>query len=370
MESGRLLNALPVNLRKFVLEAWPVLQQLKFSEKIADFTVALPELKSLLQKDIKSVGEVIRYLNTVLTAIDEEQAAVAKTGGLVKFPPVILIDEANKLATWGDEGQKDLQALLDWLLFVSKQKGQAHAVLVTSEYAFSDWLSQRIPAEFVRVAVIGNFEEGDARSFFEKEVGTPVADAEWDMCHKLLDGNAGFLKRCAGPFRRKQDMSAALDDIVQPIKSAVRSSVNPVKAVGYTSAAFLTVARAVLAADENRVPTAEILMLLKALDTATNENATLRALVQCNVVTVRPVSEWAFDIPRSSFGDWEELVMAPSAVHLCAWKMVLPPLIQAWEAEEAAAKKATASAGAWALLARAFNARKMSDKDDSSGAAK
>jgi hypothetical protein len=121
---------------------------------------------------------------------------------------------------------------------------------------------------------------------------------------------------------------AALDDIVQPIKSVVRSSVNPVKAVRYTSAAFLTVARAVLAADENQVPTAEILMLLKALDTATNENATLRALVQCNVVTVRPVSEWAFDIPRSSFGDWEELVMAPSAVHLCAWKMVLPPLIQ------------------------------------------
>jgi hypothetical protein len=56
--------------------------------------------------------------------------------------PVIIVDEANELMSWQDAHPTDLKNLLSFFVSVSKQSGQCHVVLATSEYGFLDWLSQ------------------------------------------------------------------------------------------------------------------------------------------------------------------------------------------------------------------------------------
>lgn len=140
MDSFRILGALPKNLRKLMENAWPFLRDPKLSKKVADLTVSFPELKALVQREVKSIDEVLAFLEDVVEACAQEQAAAA-IEGKEKYPVVIWIDEVNKLAEWGDEQKKDLQAILDWLVWVSKQKRLAHVVLATSESAFEDWLN-------------------------------------------------------------------------------------------------------------------------------------------------------------------------------------------------------------------------------------
>lgn len=74
-------------------------------------------------------------------------------------PPLLVLDEANKLMTWGDEYQSDRQGLLDFFVSITKELELSHVVLATSEYAFQSWLTQgEVPAvHFVRWAFFIGF---------------------------------------------------------------------------------------------------------------------------------------------------------------------------------------------------------------------
>lgn len=62
-------------------------------------------------------------------------------------PPLLVLDEANKLMMWGDEHQKDRVELMDFFVKITKEKKLCHVVLATSEYAFQGWLSDgEVPA--------------------------------------------------------------------------------------------------------------------------------------------------------------------------------------------------------------------------------
>lgn len=37
----------------------------------------------------------------------------------------------------------------------------------------------------MKVVVIGNFDEADARSYFEKEANVPVKEADWAKCYEV-----------------------------------------------------------------------------------------------------------------------------------------------------------------------------------------
>lgn len=115
---------------------------------------------------------------------------------------------------------------------------------------------------------------------------------------------------------------------MQLISAQVQGAVESSEAAGFTPSAFLLVARAVLSADGHCVSRTDILRLLKAHDSMSSPEATLQALVGRNVVSVRPFSRWASDIPATAFGKCKKLVVAPSAAHLHCWKTDLPPLIQ------------------------------------------
>ena len=55
-----------------------------------------------------------------------------------------LADEANELMDWKepDPSQPELKRLLNYLVSISKENGQAHVILATSDYLLASWLSQ------------------------------------------------------------------------------------------------------------------------------------------------------------------------------------------------------------------------------------
>jgi hypothetical protein len=57
-------------------------------------------------------------------------------------PPLLVVDEANQLMAWGEEYKADRDALLAFLVDITKAQKRSHVLLATSEYAFQMWLNQ------------------------------------------------------------------------------------------------------------------------------------------------------------------------------------------------------------------------------------
>ena len=56
--------------------------------------------------------------------------------------PPIIIDEANKLTSWSTAHPVELDMLLSFFVLVSKQQDWAHVLLLTSDYAYINWLEK------------------------------------------------------------------------------------------------------------------------------------------------------------------------------------------------------------------------------------
>lgn len=56
--------------------------------------------------------------------------------------PTLIIDEANALTCWTDTHPRELMTLLRCFVRITKQQNAAHVLLLTSNYAFIDWLRQ------------------------------------------------------------------------------------------------------------------------------------------------------------------------------------------------------------------------------------
>ena len=56
--------------------------------------------------------------------------------------PPIIIDEANKLTSWSTAHPAELDMLLSFFVAVSKQQDRAHVLLLTSDYAYINWLEK------------------------------------------------------------------------------------------------------------------------------------------------------------------------------------------------------------------------------------
>lgn len=57
-------------------------------------------------------------------------------------PPVLVLDEANVLMTWGDQYKAERQTLLRFFVAVSKVQCRSHVLLATSDCSFQAWLTQ------------------------------------------------------------------------------------------------------------------------------------------------------------------------------------------------------------------------------------
>jgi AAA+ ATPase superfamily predicted ATPase len=95
------------------------------------------------QKDKdKAVPSIESIINIYTQLLSRWREAASKDGKRL-LRPVIVLDEANKLMNWGAEYNTDLDALLEFFKKITKQDQAAHVVLVTSEYAFQGWLTDR-----------------------------------------------------------------------------------------------------------------------------------------------------------------------------------------------------------------------------------
>ena len=66
------------------------------------------------------------------------EAAEARARGAAQPVPVIIVDEAHRLAEWEDK--KALQQLLDFFVHLTKEACLAHVVLATSDAFLASWL--------------------------------------------------------------------------------------------------------------------------------------------------------------------------------------------------------------------------------------
>ena len=57
-------------------------------------------------------------------------------------PTHIIIDEANKLTNWSSAHPVELDMLLSFFVAVSKEQDLAHVLLLTSDYAYINWLKK------------------------------------------------------------------------------------------------------------------------------------------------------------------------------------------------------------------------------------
>ena len=56
--------------------------------------------------------------------------------------PPIIIDEANSLTSWSTTHPTELKAFLGFLVAVTKQHNFTHVLLLTSDYAYINWLEK------------------------------------------------------------------------------------------------------------------------------------------------------------------------------------------------------------------------------------
>ena len=65
--------------------------------------------------------------------------------------PPIIIDEANVLTSWSTAHPDELAVLLGYFVAITKQQSWTHVVLMTSDYAFIDWLEEGEHAVFLKL---------------------------------------------------------------------------------------------------------------------------------------------------------------------------------------------------------------------------
>ncbi|KAG5176285.1 hypothetical protein JKP88DRAFT_335933 [Tribonema minus] len=158
--------------------------------------------------------------------------------------PVLVIDEANKLEAWQQNHVDDLDALISFLIRITKEANLCHVFLVTSECGFEEWLQQPMQA---------------------------VAQQPRPAVLRATRGGDGWT--CA------QFAHAALA-LLDSTHNAVTQDTMELLLGGHDATAV---------------------QLGRKAQEAAGEQA-LRALVKAHRLGLRPYSEWALDIPREAYG--------------------------------------------------------------------
>jgi AAA+ ATPase superfamily predicted ATPase len=110
--------------------------------ELGGLRVNLDEGVATFEKQEGKAPSIESIINAYTQLISRWREAAVKDGKRLCWP-VIILDEANKLMNWGAEYNTDLDALLEFFKKITKQDQAAHVVLVTSEYAFQGWLTER-----------------------------------------------------------------------------------------------------------------------------------------------------------------------------------------------------------------------------------
>jgi hypothetical protein len=134
--------------------------------------------------------------------------------------------------------------------------------------------------------------------------------------------------------------AAALERVAADAKTRVEEAA--VDCADWTAAQFASAALLLLNTPNHAVTRGNLEVLLGSHITDDDDTSkqqasgwvTLKALVKANVLSLRPDSEWALDIPHDRFRASAVIVTAASAVDLYAMKCMRPQLeqiVKQWE---------------------------------------
>ncbi|KAK9819969.1 hypothetical protein WJX72_004593 [[Myrmecia] bisecta] len=257
------------------------------------------------------------------------QSALSEPG------PPLITDEFNLLTSWGEEFSRERKTLLSLFVRVSKQRAVSHVVLASSDYASKAWLEQTIGSGFCNIKVIGDFEDQDARAFFDslRQPITPendewmIDDKSWWRIKEVCGGNAGLLRQCAlHPFNG--DWQVVLDAVYNPILPAVVAGLPPSVEAGFTANQYAAAIKEILGSTHKAVLASS---LQSTFGGGGVGEAVLQAMVKANLLAHRLYSDWANDIDKAVFinrtsGLLEPVVIAPTPAHFfCMQKLKLLP---------------------------------------------
>lgn len=240
--------------------------------------------------------------------------------------------------------------MLRFLLEINKQSGRCHVLLATSEYAFRAWLNTAIGPRFWLPKVIGDFTEAEARAYLVWQLqrlrsGVALDDAAWAAVYDVCGGNAGDLGRVAMQVTINQgNWDAALEVLWG--NEEERIELLALGGPGWTGSQFAAAALLLLTAPHHACPLRDMEVLLgrqvvgagaSVDDQRKAGQQVLLRLVEANALSVRPISNWAGDIPPTAFRGVHTVVTATATMDLYCMrrmKQKLQQRLQDWEQQK------------------------------------
>ena len=147
-----------------------------FSTMGASLSVSKVEIELILTKEEEPTKRLRKLFDTLSKSLPDWNWL----RGYNIPPPILFIDEANRLRTLLDDRKGDtvLNDFFEWIVHNTKQMHQFHVIMASSDSFFHRWIAQYIDSAYFRNFVIGHLCKEEARRYWEEEVvkdGKPLA---------------------------------------------------------------------------------------------------------------------------------------------------------------------------------------------------
>ncbi|KAG7673829.1 hypothetical protein KSW81_007017 [Nannochloris sp. 'desiccata'] len=303
-----------------------------------------------------------KYTATNLTAVIDAYDKILDNLPPGQTKPVIVIDEANGLQLWKSKDSVPLKQFLEFLKGSCKQYHSAHVILASSEFFMISWLQKHgFDANSRDDQVLGDLTSKEAfvylcggkmlsRNGYEENWPGLIAQSaetlalgmtkeDWKKVWSVCGGNIHLLKVCVGYAEQcnswEKGVAKTLSKPQMEVADALESPElipPPVGSDGpriWEAKHYKAVLRLIAANPYHAVRRKEVYAVLEKVGIKMVENATaakvLLSMVEFNVLSLRPYSEMAEDIPREAFfkkagrkEKQDKVVTMPSPTHLAA----------------------------------------------------
>ncbi|KAG7668859.1 hypothetical protein KSW81_003872 [Nannochloris sp. 'desiccata'] len=300
------------------------------------------------------------YTATNLTAIIDAYNTILNNLPPGQTKPVIVIDEANALQLWESKDSVALKQFLEFLKRSCKQYHTAHVILASSEFFMISWLQkQGYDANSRDDQVLGDLTSAEAFVYLcggkvlnrwgteedwpgliaqsAETLGLGVTPEDWKKVWSVCGGNIHLLKVCVGYAKQcnswEKGVAKTLSKPQMEVAEGLKRPELIPPPVGsdcpriWEANHYKAVLRLIAANPYHAVRQEDAEAALK--DVGIPENVTaaqvLLSMVEYNVLSLRPYSEMAEDIPREAFFEEEwgleeggNVVTMPSPAHLAA----------------------------------------------------
>ncbi|KAG7667025.1 hypothetical protein KSW81_000773 [Nannochloris sp. 'desiccata'] len=274
--------------------------------------------------------------------------------------PVIVIDEVNALTLWKRKDAVALKQLIEFLKRSCKEEHLAHVVLASSEFFMISWLqNQGYDANSRDDQVLGDLTSAEAFVYLcggkvlnrngvledwpgliaqSKEIKTlalKMTPEDWKKVWSVCGGNIHLLKICVGYAKQSKSWEKGVVKTLLKPQMEVAEALErpetidpPVGSDGsrlWEAKHYKAVLRLIAANPYHAVRQKDAEAALKDVGENVTAAQVLLSMVGFNVLSLRPYTEMAKDIPREAFfkkgrrkEKQDNVVTMPSPAHLAA----------------------------------------------------